>query len=601
MKNFRLLLKSYAHLNELQPGSLWVNIFGSIFKALRPFINIYFPARIIEILSTTKSVTDLLICIGLSLTLNLILSILVNRFDEISSTREWQLYQIENNRVNCSLYNVDYKMLENAEFLARVEKYRGYGASPFVRIQKNAGHFAQGIVGLVSSVVLMLPFFRVMFLKTGDGFFQSPWISVLVILTIIICAVVIVIISSNVSKKCHKKEEEYLGIRRLFDFYLDLINDYNSGKEIRLFNEQNLILKQATEKLLIDGKNIQNKIGSYKAISSATYAVIGAVIGFGIYSVIGLKASVGLFGIDSLVKYIGSFFQLVSVVNSFGMLAGNLSSIYPRLREYFYITEMKNEDNGIIDIPVPQKISFQDVCFRYNENAPNILKNITIDFSVGERIAIVGENGSGKTTFIKLLCALYEPNSGMISINDTDIREYKRENYRKLFSVVFQDYKFFSLSLAENIACSEVYNKEKIKKVLEKVGMSNRVDKMENGMQTYLYRDCSNDGVEISGGESQKFALARALYKDAPIIVLDEPTSALDPFAELEVYRSFDTLVKDKTVFYISHRLSSCIFCDKIAVFDNGKIVQFGTHEELIKDQKGKYYELWMAQAQYYI
>lgn len=601
MKNFKLLLKSYAHLNELQPGSLWVNIFGSIFKALRPFINIYFPARIIEILSTTKSVTDLIIYIGLSLTLNLILSILVNRFEEISSTREWQLYQIENNRVNCSLYNIDYKMLENAEFLTRVEKYRGYGSSPFVRIQKNAGHLAQGIVGLVSSVVLMLPFFRVMFLKTGDGFFQSPWISVSVILTIIICAIVIVIISSNVSKKCHKKEEEYLGIRRLFDFYLDLINDYNSGKEIRLFNEQNLILKQATEKLLIDGKNIQKKIGSYKAVSSATYAVMGAVIGFGIYSVIGLKASVGLFGIDSLVKYIGSFFQLVSVVNSFGMLAGNLSSIYPRLREYFYITEMKSEDNGIIDVPPPQTISFKDVSFRYNEKGSYILNNITIDFSAGEKIAIVGENGSGKTTFIKLLCGLYEPNVGEISINGTDIKEYKRENYRKLFSVVFQDYKFFSLPLAENIACSEVYNEEKIKRVLEKVGMSNRVDKMENGMQTYLYHDCSNDGVEISGGEAQKLALARALYKDAPIIILDEPTSALDPFAEQEVYSNFNTLVKDKTVFYISHRLSSCIFCDKIAVFDNGEVIQFGTHEELIKDQKGKYYELWMAQAQYYV
>lgn len=601
MRNLRLLLKSYAHLNELQPGSIWINIFGSIFKALRPFINIYFPARIIEILSTTKSVIDLVICVGMSLLLNLLLSILVNRFDEISSTREWQLYQIENNRVNCSLYNVDYKMLENADFISRVEKYRGHGSSPFVRIQKNAGYWAQGVVGLISSVVLILPFFRIMFIKTGEGFFHSPWISVSVILLIVICAVIIVIISSTVSKKCHKKEEEYLGVRRLFDFYLELINDYNSGKEIRLFNEQSLILKQATEKLLIEGRDIRNKIGSYKAISSATYALIGAIIGFGIYSIIGLKGSVGLFGVDELIIYIGSFFQLVSVVNNFGMLAGNLRSIYPRLREYFYITEMKSNDNGEIDISDPQTISFQNVCFRYNEDGTNALKKVTIDFSAGERIAIVGENGSGKTTFIKLLCGLYEPNSGKICINDIDIKDYKKEKYRQLFSVVFQDYKFFSLPLAENIACSEVYDDEKIKSVLEKVGMSNRINNMRKGLQTYLYHDCSKEGVEISGGESQKLALARALYKDAPIIVLDEPTSALDPFAEQEVYSNFNTLVKDKTVFYISHRLSSCIFCDKIAVFDNGEVVQFGTHEELLNDKSGKYYELWTAQAQYYM
>lgn len=601
MKNFRLLLKSYSHLNDLQPGSLLINIFGSIFKALKPFINIYFPARIIQILSTTKSVTDMIIYVVLALLLNLVLSIIVNRFDEISSTREWQLYQIENNKVNCSLYNVDYKMLEDAEFIARVEKYRGYGSSPFVRIIKNAGYCAQGVVGLISSIVLMLPFFRIMFIKTGDGFFQSPWISVFVILIIIVCVVIIVIISSTVSRKCHQKEEEYMGIRRLFDFYLELINDYNSGKEIRLFNEQSLILNQATDKLLTEGQRIQNKIGSYKAISSASYAVMGAIIGFGIYSVIGLKASVGLFGVDALIKYIGGFFQLVAVVNNFGMLAGNLSSIYPRLREYFYITEMKNESKGILDISSPKSISFQNVSFRYKEDGTNILNNITIDFLAGEKIAIVGENGSGKTTFIKLLCGLYEPNNGKISINDTDIKEYNKENYRRLFSVVFQDYTFFSLPLAENIACSEVYDDEKIKSVLEKVGMSNRVNKMDNGIKTYIYHDCSNAGVEISGGESQKLALARALYKDAPIVVLDEPTSALDPFAEQEVYSNFNTLVKDKTVFYISHRLSSCVFCDKIAVFEQGEIVQFGTHDELLKDEKGKYYELWMSQAQYYV
>jgi len=220
--------------------------------------------------------------------------------------------------------------------------------------------------------------------------------------------------------------------------------------------------------------------------------------------------------------------------------------------------------------------------------------------NIGERLAIVGMNGSGKTTFIKLLSRLYDPNEGEILLNGIDIKKYDYDEYLNLFSIVFQDFKLFSFSLGQNVAASVDYEENKVKDTLIKAGLKERLDNMPKGIETPLYKDFDEDGVEISGGEAQKIALARALYRDSPIIILDEPTAALDPIAEFEVYSKFDQIVGTKTAFYISHRLSSCRFCDEIAVFHEGRIIQKGRHEELLEDKDGKYHELWYSQAQYY-
>ncbi|QAA33135.1 ABC transporter ATP-binding protein [Clostridium manihotivorum] len=229
-----------------------------------------------------------------------------------------------------------------------------------------------------------------------------------------------------------------------------------------------------------------------------------------------------------------------------------------------------------------------------------MLKNLSIKLNIGEKLAIVGMNGSGKTTFIKLLSRLYEPNEGQILLNGIDIRKYDYEEYTRLFSIVFQDFRLFSFSLGQNVAASVEYDEDYAKEVLYEVGFEHRLKNMPKGLSTALYKNFEEDGVEISGGEAQKIALARALYRNAPIIILDEPTSALDPIAEFEIYSKFNEIVGSKTTFYISHRLSSCRFCDEIAVFDNGQIVQKGSHEELLKNQQGLYYSLWHAQAKYY-
>jgi ATP-binding cassette subfamily B protein len=245
-------------------------------------------------------------------------------------------------------------------------------------------------------------------------------------------------------------------------------------------------------------------------------------------------------------------------------------------------------------------IEFRSVSFKYSEADNYALKNINLIINNEQRLAIVGMNGSGKTTLIKLLCRLYVPTEGEITINGININEYEYADYLRVFSVVLQDFKLLAFTLGQNVATSTDVDEERVINSLKKVGFAERLVSLKEGINTPLYKDFEKEGIEISGGEAQKIALARALYKDSTIIALDEPAAALDPLAELEIYTMFDKIVENKTAFYISHRLSSCRLCDKVAVFHKGELIQFDSHDNLLKDKNGKYYELWEAQIQYY-
>lgn len=245
-------------------------------------------------------------------------------------------------------------------------------------------------------------------------------------------------------------------------------------------------------------------------------------------------------------------------------------------------------------------MEFRDVSFRYPGSELYALRHVNLRFKVGSRMAVVGENGSGKTTFIKLLCRLYDPTEGEILLNGIDIRKYRYEEYMQLFSVVFQDFQLLSQPLGNNVSGSLHYDRQRASKALEDAGFGERLATLPQGLDTMLYKEFGENGVEVSGGEAQKIAIARALYKDAPFIILDEPTAALDPIAEAEIYSKFNDIVTDKTAIYISHRLSSCKFCDEILVFHQGAVIQQGTHEDLLAKEGEKYHQLWHAQAQYY-
>ena len=295
--------------------------------------------------------------------------------------------------------------------------------------------------------------------------------------------------------------------------------------------------------------------------------------------------------------------QIIAGVTSIAVTFGKNAELVPNLEYYFKIIDTKPEmEYGDREIDLNNvDIEFRDVYFRYPGAAADTLKGINLHIRAGERLAVVGRNGSGKTTFIKLLCRLYDADRGEILVNGVNIKSLSRDCCMRLFSVVFQDFKLFSLSVADNLTSGETADPVRLRQSLYEADVLERVERMAKKEETTLYKDIDKDGVEVSGGEAQKLALARALYKDAPVVVLDEPTAALDPVAEHKIYQQFNAFVEGKTAIYISHRLSSCRFCDTIAVFKKGELVGAGTHDDLLADADGEYSRLWNAQAKYYL
>lgn len=280
-----------------------------------------------------------------------------------------------------------------------------------------------------------------------------------------------------------------------------------------------------------------------------------------------------------------------------GLMQARANAYY--LRELFQFLDIPNDMyQGSLTVEKRSdrkcEIEFRDVSFRYPGSDTYALRKVSLKFQVGQ-------NGSGKTTFIKLLCRLYDPSEGVILLNGIDIRKYNYREYLSVFSVVFQDFQLLSLSLSQNVAAAENYDEQWALECISKAGLEGMLRDLPEGLDTCIGKDYEEGGIQVSGGQGQKIAIARSLYKDAAFIILDEPTAALDPVAEYEIYTRFNEIVGERTAVYISHRLSSCRFCDEIVVFHEGRVIQQGSHEKLLSVKDGKYAELWNAQAKYYV
>lgn len=373
-----------------------------------------------------------------------------------------------------------------------------------------------------------------------------------------------------------------------------------SLKDIFMYRAKKMIQKTIdTER-----EGVRKNVFTIARINSAgglgTGMIQGILLCVSYYCVLAL-AIAGTITVGMVLRYAQAIFQACMSVSASIRLAGEFRTDVGRIAstlEYLNLEAEKTKGDSFTEM-TKGVIEFRNVSFRYPGTKELVLDHVSLKIEPSEKIAVVGKNGSGKTTLVKLLCRLYEPEEGEILWNGKNIREYDLREWQKIFAIVFQDYSLLSLTLGQNVAASEQYETERAKEVLQLAGFGERLNKLKKGLETVVYPEYEQDGVSFSGGEEQKIAIARAIYKGGQICILDEPTAALDPVSESRVYESFDEIVKGKTAVYISHRLSSCKFSDRIFVLDNGKIVESGTHEALLS-KNGLYAQLWQAQAQYY-
>ena len=341
----------------------------------------------------------------------------------------------------------------------------------------------------------------------------------------------------------------------------------------------------------------------FSAITDGKNALLSLLSNFAAYLVIDARALYGVLPIGDVLLYAGSVTRAMSDLQTFLATGSEFDYINSYLSTYEdFIAQPSMAYDGTLPIEKRDdgqyEFAFHDVSFSYPGTNIPVLEHVTLSFAVGEKTSLVGRNGAGKTTLIKLLCRLYEPTSGYITLNGIDIRKYSYKEYTQAFSVVFQDFHLFSLPLDENIAAGTEIDEAALQSSLAKVGLTDHVQQLPQGVRTRLYNN-NGSGVDLSGGEAQRTAIARALYKDAPFVILDEPTAALDPIAEAEIYEQFSQMTAGKTAVYISHRMSSCKFCDRIIVLDHGRIAEDGTHDTLLANH-GIYANLYETQAQYY-
>lgn len=397
---------------------------------------------------------------------------------------------------------------------------------------------------------------------------------------------------------------ELSALNRKFSYYFYQLADFRFGKDIRLYDSVDMMGQKAdaeNHKIL----KVWKKRMSRQRHNSWKMDIVNSLRDGASYFYLGLLAIQKIITIGDFTMYggaAGSFFwSLHNMVNGVQEIVKRCNYIHEYIIFLQYPSVMEKGDKAATE--AEHVIEFCDVSFKYPRTDRYILHHVNLKITSGEHLSIVGLNGAGKTTFIKLLCRLYDVNEGSILLDGRNIKEYSDEEYRKLFAVVFQDFQLFAFSLKENVALNQSSEalEEEIEKALVLSGVYEDAVKLEKGLDTIIYKSFDEQGTELSGGQRQKVAISRAMYKDAPIVILDEPTAALDPIAEYEIYRKFNDLVGGKTAIYISHRLSSCKFCDRIAVFAEDHIKEYGTHEELIGYDEGIYAAMFKAQAGYYV
>lgn len=604
-------LRGIKELHKVSPKFFPILTLHCIVSAMIPYITVFFSAQVLKELATIRRAEILwkwviasVLCGGIASILNAVLQRRCNTLlNDLWGRKEILFIH--------KMFSLDFSELdkqENHDLRAQIRQNENWSSWGLMRVIDVYEAFVTSVIGILSGIVLTISLFHSP--VPSDAGWLTALNNPIFILVLAILMVAVSILAgkfSAASTKCWSDfvEEATFG-NRIFGHFGFIGMDKNRSIDIRMNNQQNLVSAYWDTNSSFGvyspiGKSARGKMGIYASLG----VCITTLITGSIYVFTCLKAWGGAFDVGSITQYVGAATAMVTNIFALTGLFGVLETNTDYLDKTFEFLDIPNAMyQGSLTTEKRSdrryEVEFKDVSFKYPGSDIWALRHVNMKFKVGKRLAIVGENGSGKTTFIKLLCRLYDPQEGQILLNGIDIRKYRYDDYMNIFSVVFQDFQLICQPLGANVAGSMHYDRDRVQKALVDAGFGERLASMEKGLDTMIYKNLSDDGVDVSGGEAQKIAIARALYKDAPFIILDEPTAALDPIAEAEIYGKFDEIAGDKTAIYISHRLSSCKFCDEIAVFHEGAVIQQGSHASLVADTNGKYYELWNAQAQYY-
>ena len=563
------------------------NVLYQLINSLIPLANIVLPKFIIDGLTTGQPIQRIAFWVLLLIGYNLAANCISTWLMMTAFTLRCKVAMNFDHVMHQKLADADFENLESPAFLDKKEK-----ANKFLY-----GDW-HGFAYVFDSALMVI----------GQFITLAGIIAIVATLNVgmVLLFIALVLLSSLVEGWAKKNDMrlslEQTSIERGLSYFSGLFESFSYGKEIRMNSLGDWLLDQ-------EDRYAQQTVSYYRRrnnfyIKSGAFAALLAFIQQGAaYAYLVVQVTQRAISIGSFSMYVGAVTSFANamktVINSFIDVKA-YGVYYNAVRDYMRVPDTIRTSGSKKATAQTHVIEFRNVSFRYAGQSHYALKNINIQLKTGDTLSIVGENGAGKTTFIKLLTRLYDPTEGEILLDGMNIKEYDYDIYTALFSTVFQDYKLFSFTLKENVCLAQDARDDEIEAILRQVGLGERLSTLPHGIHTMVYKNFDEEGFEPSGGEGQKIALARALFKNAPIVILDEPTAALDPKAEFELHQKFQELVKGKTAVYISHRMSSAKFCKKIAVFEQGQITEYGTHEALMQ-KEGTYAKLFEMQSQFYV
>lgn len=606
--DWALLWRAIRLWNLIMPHFWFWQILCTVLETFSPYFALYMSARMINELTGACDFKHLLLLAGITVGGGFFISIVTKLICSRRNIKDYLMWNQHEAYMTDVQNKMKYEHLENPDVIllrSRISANMNATGGGMMVVKWAFSNLLSCMLDIAFSVSLTVSMFTMRASGEYTGIFafvNSPISAAMICAMILASAFFSIRIFIARTEKNDMITGDLAQVNTRYSAYSRLW-----GADMTLFNLHRIVMDEFRKYQLRPKWVLMREKVSIRY--STVSAFCDTLLNLAIFLFVAAKVYIGAFGIGNFILYQGTVSRFVNAVSSVATEIGRLRYNNKYLVELYKYLDLSGEDDkGELSVKQSDdgnlSIEFCDVSFKYPRTDTWVLRHVNIKLKSNEKLAIVGENGSGKTTFIKLLCRFFEPTEGKILLSGRDIADYKYDEYIKLLSVVLQDFTLFAFSLGENVAACRSYDEAKVCDCLKRSGLEEKINGLDGTSKTALEygigREYDMAGIEFSGGERQKIALARALYKDAPFIILDEPTAALDPIAEAAVYEDFGKIVKNKAAVFISHRLSSCRFCDSIAVFDHGELVQQGSHDALIKETQGKYHMLWSAQAQYY-